>query len=70
MADWLNIGVKWAGRTVSGLVVIVGLVCRLIAAGMAMASEGSWGVFLGFGVFFVIIGLIGAILMTAMIRAR
>jgi hypothetical protein len=38
MGDWLNIGVKWAGRTVSGLVVVVGLVCLVFAAILSMAG--------------------------------
>jgi len=49
------ISIKWLGSSVSGLVVIAGIVALLLGQTST-------------GILFVILGLIGAILMTAVIR--
>jgi hypothetical protein len=54
------INIKWLGSSVSGLVVIAGIIC-------IMLSSSNW-VLLPVGIVFVILGLLGAILMTAIIR--
>ena len=62
----MSIGVliKWIGSSVSGLVVIAGIVCIILST-MVQSSA-----LLPLGVFFVILGLAGAIIMTAIIRGR
>ena len=51
------ISIKWLGSSVSGLVVIAGIVAMLLG------NESQ-------GTMFVILGLVGAIVMTMIIKGR
>ena len=59
----LEMAIKWIGSSVSGLVVIAGIICIILSV-VANAKT------LGLGVFFVILGLLGALAMTYIIRHR
>ncbi len=58
------ISIRWTGRSVSGLVVIVGLICIILSK--LFQDTGL----LIIGVLFVVLGLFGAIIMTDMMTSR
>lgn len=64
MVSGINIILKWIGSSVSGLVVLAGIICLILAAVFQSMST----IFIILGILFVLLGLIGAILMTAIIR--
>jgi predicted membrane channel-forming protein YqfA (hemolysin III family) len=59
-----KIDIKWSGSSVCGLVVIAGIICILLS----VIPNNS--LLLALGVFFIILGLVGALFMTAIIRGR
>jgi hypothetical protein len=64
LEGFLKIIIRWSGKSVSGLVVIVGLICILIYAILKEA------IFLLLGFIFVLLGLAAAIHITDMIYNR
>lgn len=60
----LSVIIKWIGSSVSGLVVIAGIICIILS------TIVHSNILLALGVAFVLLGLLGALLMTAIIRGR
>ena len=59
----VSVLIKWIGSSVSGLVVIAGIVCLILYALFNKPELMGWGIA------FVILGLLGAVFMTFIIRA-